>query len=423
MQAWMNAREAAKLLNVRPQTLYAYVSRGLLESEQVPGSRGKRYRRSDVERLSNRHGTMRNPKRVARASLDWGLPVLKSSLTMIDDGELYYRGKNATDLADHCTLESLAAELWDCELSELQAAQAQEPSAVMLRALAIPKDLRSAQHCLNAFQVMAGQHGEQVRSLNSPVARATQLLYWVRATATMRACPPGFVKRPMHQRLAAIWRLDEVQADLLRRALILCADHELNVSSFTARCVASSGASLDACVSAGLAALSGYRHGAATGAIEDAWTQWMSLPGSPATGRRQFLDSIMSAPEGRTPLGLGFGHPLYPKGDPRARALLSRLPFDEARDRLINEVVQATGLLPSVDFALVAVRRHLGLPEGSAFALFAIARVVGWLAHVFEQKKQGGLIRPRAEYIGPPPVLNEKHKMEKMPSARVVRFG
>ncbi len=423
MHAWMSAREAAQRLNVRPQTLYAYVSRGLLESEQVPGTRGKRYRRSDVERLSDRHGTVRNPKRAAGASLDWGLPVLKSSLTMIKDGQLYYRGKNATDLAEYSTLEALAAELWNCELAELNEANVKEPTARLLRSLVIPGELRDAQLCLNAFQALAGRQGEQLRSMNSTVERGAQLMCWIRVAATMRACPQGFAGVPVHQQLGAIWRLDGQQADWLRRALVLCADHELNVSSFTTRCVASSGASLDACVGAGLAALSGVRHGGATATIERAWTQWMSLPSTRAAPRRQFFDSIMSAPAGYTPLGLGFGHPLYPKGDPRARALLAGLPVDAARDRLISEVADATGLQPSVDFALVALRRHFGLPEGSAFALFAIGRVVGWIAHVIEQRKEGSLIRPRAEYVGPLPNLDESDVLTPKRLGRVVRFG
>ena len=432
MQAWMNAREAATRLNVRAQTLYAYVSRGLLESEAVSGSRNKRYRRSDVERLLRQQGTTRNPRSAARASLNWhGMPVLKSSLTLIKDGNLYYRGQDAVALAEYSTLEELAGSLWGCDAATLLKPGLAEPGAMALRALGgangSSRTLHT-QHCLNAFQVVVGQQGEQLQTLDSSIARGAQLLRWMRASTTLRACPAKFARRPMHEQLQRIWGLETQAADLLRRALVLCADHELNVSSFTARCVASSGASMAACVTAGLAALSGARHGGATAAIEEAWPGWMSLPARTPTEHRQFFDSVVAAANTTaaisfTPIGLGFGHPLYPNGDPRARSLLAHLPTDVVRDRFVEAVFEATGLRPSVDFALVAVRRQLGLPAGAAFALFAIGRVVGWIAHILEQRKYGSLIRPRAEYLGPLPeshkVIDERAKSQ----GRVVSFG
>jgi citrate synthase len=99
----------------------------------------------------------------------------------------------------------------------------------------------------------------------------------------------------------------------------------------------------------------------------------------------------------------GFGHPLYPDGDPRAQALLARFPVPEDLMRLAAQVRATTGLTPNVDFALVALCDHLKAPEGSAFSLFAAARCAGWLAHALEQIQDGGLIRPRARYTGPVP--------------------
>jgi citrate synthase len=100
----------------------------------------------------------------------------------------------------------------------------------------------------------------------------------------------------------------------------------------------------------------------------------------------------------------GFGHPLYPEGDVRASAILSRLPGRRQRWwPLARAVEQLTGLRPSLDFALVALRRHLELPVGSALGIFSLGRSIGWIAHALEQRSHGTLIRPRAAYIGPPP--------------------
>jgi len=175
---------------------------------------------------------------------------------------------------------------------------------------------------------------------------------------------------------------------------VLCADHELNASSFTARCVASTGASLRAAVIGGLAALSGSRHGGVTARVESFW-RGLEAAGLPAQLRRR-LAAGEEIP--------GFGHPLYPDGDPRAIAILDRVVprYPPARS-LIAAVEDLTGQRPNIDFALVALRRFLRLPEGGAFGLFALGRSVCWIAHALEQRETGQLIRPRAVYTGPAP--------------------
>jgi citrate synthase len=107
----------------------------------------------------------------------------------------------------------------------------------------------------------------------------------------------------------------------------------------------------------------------------------------------------------------GFGHMLYPDGDPRAAVLLDMLAERAASraerqaladiDSIVRAAYDATGLAPTVDFALSALERVLALPSGSAFSLFALGRAAGWIAHAMEQMEDGRLIRPRARYIGP----------------------
>ena len=197
-----------------------------------------------------------------------------------------------------------------------------------------------------------------------------------------------------------MWGLDDPGADLVRRCLVLLADHELNASTFVARCVASTAATPYAVVSAALSALSGRRHGGASARAE-ALLHEIAERGEPM--------AVMAVRLARDEHIPGLGHPLYPEGDPRARALLAAaaaaLPSAQGR---IEEAVAAarrlTGQHPNVDFALATATTALGLPVGAALSLFVVGRSVGWIAHAIEQYETGTLIRPRARYTGPRPV-------------------
>jgi citrate synthase len=182
---------------------------------------------------------------------------------------------------------------------------------------------------------------------------------------------------------------------MIRRALVLLADHELNASTFAVRVAASTGASLAAAILAGFAALSGPRHGGAA----------MGVRAMLADAKRDGASAAVTQrlAEGR---GLpGFGHPLYPQGDPRATALLAHLTVSPGTAALRRAAKAATGLLPNVDFALVALTETMDAPTDAAFGLFAVGRTAGWIAHALEQARTNALIRPRARYVGPPPEL------------------
>jgi citrate synthase len=203
---------------------------------------------------------------------------------------------------------------------------------------------------------------------------------------------------PIHRRLAAQWRLAEPGADLVRRCLVLLADHELNASTFVARCVASTGATPYAVVAAALAALSGRRHGGATAQAEALFHELDD--GDPL--------AVFAARIARNETLPGLGHPLYPNGDPRAPAILDAVAasLPEAWMRIEAIVAAARGLVrqhPNVDFALAAATSALRLPRGAALGLFVVGRTVGWIAHAIEQYETGMLIRPRARYTGPRP--------------------
>jgi len=391
MPDYLNSTEATALLGVSRATLYAYVSRGLLHAHAADTPRESRYLREEVEQLARQRGQGRKPREVAQAALNWGLPVLESSITLIEQGRLYYRGEDAVDWARAHTLEETAALLWQYPADAAFAARAVEAAPVL-------PDLQqrmAGQPCENTLLTLftvASDDAATAAWQQSPerLAAGCGALLRLLAACLLGKAPD---KTPIHLQCAQAWALDAQGADLVRMALVLCADHELNASGFTARCVASTGASLRAAVVGGLAALTGGRHGGTTARVEALWDE---LGEAQAPARlRQRLARGETLP--------GFGHHLYPEGDVRAALLLEMLPRQGPAAALAAEVMALTGLAPSVDFALVALRRHLQLPAGSAFGLFALGRCAGWLAQALEQRATRQIIRPRAAYTGPRP--------------------
>jgi len=201
---------------------------------------------------------------------------------------------------------------------------------------------------------------------------------------------------PLSERLARGWGTPHARA--LDAALILCADHELNVSAFTARCVASADAALEQVVLAAFCALRGRRHGGLTDRVEALVRDAERDGPRPAAERALGDDGALA----------GFGHPLYPDGDPRAVELLRIAdavgePGGEAAAVLVGLAREQLGLHPTLDFGLAALARRLRLPDGAAFCVFALGRSAGWIAHALETRADDRLIRPRSRYVGPRP--------------------
>ncbi len=370
----LTAREASRRLGVSLQTLYSYVSRSLVRA--TPDARDPRrslYDARDVAALVERRGRGRARRVVAASTTNWGEPILRSSLCHIVDGTFRYRGQDAIALSETATLEEVATLLWDAPVTSVPASEG------------ILAGTAPFGRCLRAVAEAAARENA---SRGSAAATATRLLGLVAHAACGGLDGDGTL--PLHERMANAWGLDQRGADLLRRALVLCADHELNASAYAARVVASTGASLAACVLAGLAALSGPRHGGMTEAV-------LRLAAAPDV-HTDLAGALASrlARDGGLP---GFGHRLYPDGDPRCRALLACHPPDATWAALIEAAVRLTGRQPTVDVALAMLEATLPLPPGTGLALFATGRTVGWIAHALEQRGEGRLIRPRAEYL------------------------
>ncbi len=217
--------------------------------------------------------------------------------------------------------------------------------------------------------------------------------------ASYRGLALGASRDPAHALLANVWKPSDAGfADIVRAALVLCADHELNVSAFAARVVASTGAHLHATVCAGLAALSGPRHGGAT-----ARAYALITDARDAASPRDFIETRLQRGDDLP----GFGHALYPHGDPRAAELLARLRAQHANapamrelDAIVTATEDVSGQHPNIDFMLAAICHANALPATPALVMFAAGRLAGWLAHALEQQAEGKLIRPRARYTG-----------------------
>ncbi len=231
---------------------------------------------------------------------------------------------------------------------------------------------------------------------NAVIQTGARILHLLAALAT-GAQTPG--EAGLAETLAAGWAPGKPAArELLSKALVLCADHELNISSFTARCVASAAANPYAVVQSGLAALLGAKHGGFTARVEAFLNEAGNINGvTPALAARLRRGETIP----------GFGHRLYPNGDPRAGALLDgvRTHFPNSStvalaNTIVRSVEALTGAHPNVDFGLVILARTLNLPSGSPLALFAIGRTIGWVGHALEQYQLDQLIRPRARYVG-----------------------
>jgi citrate synthase len=418
-QRWVDSRAAAKHLGIQQRTLYAYVSRGQVRSVAGTQGRPRLYALDDLERLRTRRDARAGHGAVAAGALRWGEPVLDSAITAITREGPAYRGRLATDLAaDGVRFENVAELLWSgylpaepvawprvalpfAQLARLVPATARPldvmPLVVEVAALADPQRADGRPDALIA----------RGRTL-IPLLAATLAPELAAATVT-RALTAGSIAAVIARALG----LDDAAAATIDVVLVVLADHELNASSFAARVAASTGADPYACIAAALATVSGPLHGSASEAI----ARFADQIGSP-DGARAAITALRK--KGEEPPG--FGHPLYPGGDPRTTPLLAiardlvetqRTPTTRRARTLLavaDEVARSAKsagmdrkrLHPSVDVGLAAIVAALGVSPTAGPGMFAVARSAGWLAHVLEQRAAGYLLRPRARYVGVP---------------------
>ncbi len=383
----MTSREACAALDVKRETLYAYVSRGLIRCVSQRGVKTRMYLAEDVARVAARSAARKGHTAVAAGALHWGEPVLDSAITSVDERGLRYRAVALLALVEaRAPFERVADLLWQSPPGEpwTQPCDAQPRSSAkrpLHRMIA-----RTTALCLSDDVARGSDAHERARARS---------LIWALVHEVAR--PHG--ERSIAETLARSVCPTVARAEASRAidvALVVSADHELNASTFAARIAAGAGAELAACVGAALFTFTGHKHG---GMCERVEAMVDALPAG-ASARRKWIRERL----GRGEAMAGFGHPLYPKGDPRG-AVLMDLAREIAGETVMHEVdsvvAELTGLRPSLDFALVALARSLSAPDGTATSLFALGRTAGWCAHVFEQRSSATLLRPRARYVGP----------------------
>jgi citrate synthase len=414
----MNARrlttaEAALRLGVKPATLYAYVSRGLLSRERAPDGRTSTFDPAEIDRLAS-------PGRPRRGRRPASELVMVSALTAIAHGLPWYRGLPVPELAATRTFEEVAAWLWTGRFPG--------PATPWRAGAAALATGRRAQAALTGTALPL----ERLRVIAAALAAGDELRLELRPAAVTTAgraliaglvdclprqgpATPGRGPTPARPGVVApdsgaiatrLWAglstLDPEPSLVatLDAALVLLADHELAASTVAARVAASVRADPYAVASAGLAVVSGTLHGGASLGIEALLAE---------IDRPERAASVVGARLRRGERLRGFGHRLYPDGDPRAGVLLDRLRTAAAgspRLAVVEAVLAAAarrGLPePTVDLALAALAHVTAMTRGAAEAIFAVARTAGWIAHALEEYDRNTPIRPRAVYTGPP---------------------
>ncbi|MCV6584031.1 MAG: citrate synthase family protein [Marinibacterium sp.] len=373
---WIDAPTACAMLGVKPQTLYAYVSRGQIRARADRGdARRSLYARDDIDGLIRANRRPRARRDVAEAAIRWGDPVLSTAISEVRDGMLWLRGRSVADCAATLSLEDTAALLSD--VAQIDTA---DPG---------PLHPGTGSGFVRAMQCLARAAADAPPMLGRTPAEIAQdagpLL-----SALANACLGQPLSGPVHARFAQALGLDAVGRDAIRRALVVVSDHELNPSTFAVRVCASTGASLPAALLAGMATLSGPRHGGVA-----------DLAGAALQAAMHGDGAAFLRAQG-DPYGFGFGHPLYPRGDPRAPLILAPLPDRAPPVVALHAMARDLDQPPNVDGALAALTAQLGAPAELAAMIFAVGRVAGWIAHAIEQTQSGDIIRPRARFVPTP---------------------
>lgn len=412
LRDYIPAREALRMLQIRQQTLYAYVSRGWIRSVRQPGRKDRLYLREDLEKVKARAEARAGHGAVAASAMNWGEPIIPTSITEITPQGPRYRGHLAVQLArSEASFEAVAELLWSGLWQEGSVRWTVAPLPADVKKLAgfMPR-LKSNDQLLEILALVTLELGvsrggiaERVRG-GKTLDAARQILQvltgcfgYISADGRFVAMRDGqSVVEGLLQSLAISDTAENREA--LQAMLVLFADHELSPGAFVARVAASAGATLHSCIASAICTTSGVQIGRLYDRVEE------FLGGAPAKSAlveraRQLEERGSAVP--------GFGHPLYPRGDPRGLFLLELAKRRARQSRrleaiygFVDEAQTKLGLAPRHELAAVTLAIAMGMPSHSAGALFTLARAAGWVAHVQEQRLSGVLLRPRAKFVG-----------------------
>src|SRR5690242_2512517 len=401
MADYLTAAEAARRLGVKPATLYAYVSRGVLSRVRAPDGRTSLFGAEEVEQLARR-GRPRRPAGVADITVE-------SAITEITGDSLRFRGLDATRLAVSRTFEEVAELLWTGEFPSGRES-GREPWRARPAALAAARAAQAALPAgtlpLERLQVIVPAMAA-TDPLRLQLDRPAVIAAGRNIIAGMVDCLPAVLTTDQGEAVAGrLWsrlcnrRPAPGLMRALSAALVLLADHELAASTLAARAAASVRADPYAVVGTGLGAVSGALHGGASLGAETL----MAAASGPEDVPRVVAELLRRGE--KVP---GFGHFVYRGGDPRAILLLDlvRRVAPKSRqlavaDAVFAEVRHKSLPEPNIDFAIATLVRVAGMVRGAGEAIFAVARTAGWIAHALEAYSGPGPLRPRAVYTGRP---------------------
>ncbi|MFI6595564.1 citrate/2-methylcitrate synthase [Nonomuraea sp. NPDC050536] len=387
---WIDAASAAERLGVKPATLYAYVSRGVLKRRHSEDGRRSLFDADEIERLARRGRPRGQPPEL----------VIESAITALGVDRPYYRGLDAIDLARTGTFESVAEWLW----SAPSARWASDPAALQA-AVTAQHGLAGDLLPLDRLQVITTVLGasDSLRyqlDQESVVATGRRLICGlVDALPALGPGDPGSLAGRLWGKICPNPPTPAL-LHALQAAMILLADHELAASTLAARVAASAKADPYAVVLTGLGVLGGPLHGGASYGAE----RLLAEVAEPGQAPRAVGDRVRRGE--RIP---GFGHSIYKNGDARGALLLdlveaaapghgrlaaARAVLVEVRRRRLPE--------HNIDLALATLGAVTGMIPGAGEAIFAVSRTAGWLAHAMEEYARRSLLRLRAAYVGPP---------------------
>ncbi|MFD4523411.1 citrate synthase family protein [Streptomyces sp. NPDC058470] len=398
----LSTKETAELLGVKPETVYAYVSRGQLGSRRGPDGRGSTFDAEEVTALARR-----NRRDTGGSSSTGGELSVRTGITLIADDRYYYRGVDAIELAARHSYEEIAEWLWTGELRPGVLFSAPEAAVAAARHAVDTLPEHSGPTDRLRVAAIAASANDPLRfdlSENAVLGTARTLIpTLVAALPPMRYDPrdDGPLAHRLWTRLSGRTP-DEASLRALDVALGLLIDHDLAASTLAVRVAASARAHVYAAVSAGLGVLEGPLHGAASGLAHrlllDVLEQGTAAP--------VVADELRAGR--RVP---GLGHRLYLGEDPRARALFTLLevvpgaaPALAAAHDIVATTARHRPLHANVDLALAVLTVASGMPASAGETVFAIARTAGWIAHILEEYGERPLrMRPSGRYVGARP--------------------
>jgi citrate synthase len=401
---YMCSAEALAVLAVKPQTLYAYVSRGMIRRICADG-KSSLYNREDVRRVKARSTARSGHGAVAGGALQWGEPVLVTAVTEITDRGPRYRDYFAVELAaEEYSYESVAEYLWtpqeiarstQWDVDELIFRIAPQVAAL---AGSYP-DIHLRQLLTEIVLLLCIEHSQSHQPQSEPTFQQARTLVQALCLGFGFIGPAKRSITPNANESIASYILrafgvgaDRSKTRALNATLVLLADHEFSPATFAARIAASSGVDLHSCIGAALQVHFGSVLGLRCDRVEQALEM-----ASPACDQREGRPSVQVGP-------VGFSHPLYVDGDPRAKEILKLALSLTEHAPATHEALQTLRYIDnhqgavSLDAALVLLCRALGLKGSVAGGLLAVSRSAGWIAHVVEQYKQDFMIRPRGKF-------------------------